>query len=52
MHVCLSPIPLRSIHRVYIDYEKPNPFYPILHSIARLFFPITFALWLVQFTFR
>ncbi|KFM27035.1 ATP-dependent zinc metalloprotease FTSH 1, chloroplastic [Auxenochlorella protothecoides] len=39
-------------HGVYIDYEKPNPFYPILHSIARLFFPITFALWLVQFTFR
>ena len=37
---------------MYIETPDPNPVMPVLHSVARLVFPIYFSFLLVKFAFR
>jgi cell division protease FtsH len=39
-------------HGVFVETPDPNPAMPVLHSIARLVFPIFFSFLLVKVTFR
>ena len=39
-------------HGVYIETPEPNPALPVINTLARLIFPITFSILLIKVAFR